>query len=518
MGPGAVLQRSLPQEQATWLRNFPKCAMKKAFLIYPHQLFEDVQHLRDSDIAILIEEPLFFSEFRFHKQKLVLHRASMKAYAEYLQKNAVPTKHIEFHTIQKTEGILDVLRSEHIGSAELYDPVDDWLISRLTSMCEQAGITLTVLDTPMFLTPPAEFKAFFTARSGPRKYFMQDFYVWQRKRLGVLVQNGKPVGGAWSFDKENRKKLPKNVAVPNTFASNQSPYVAEEKAYIESHFPDNFGSTDAFWCPVTHAEAREHLARFFNERFALFGPYEDAMTTATPSVFHSTISPLLNCGLVTPTQVLEDMHVFLTTNDVPIASVEGFVRQVIGWREYIRALYVLEGRVIRSKNYFNATTKLPRSFWDGTTGIDPVDHHIGVLKAYAYTHHIPRLMVLANVMNLCAINPDDVYAWFMEMHLDAYDWVMVPNVYSMALYADGGMLTTKPYIASSNYMLKMSDFKKGAWCEIVDALFWSFVGDHADKLEQEGRLGFIGIQYRKMDAAKKDEHRRIAEEYKQKLI
>ena len=207
------------------------------------------------------------------------------------------------------------------------------------------------------------------------------------------------------------------------------------------------------------------------------------------------------------------MFLYINTYDVPHASVEGFVRQIIGWREYIRAMYVLEGRNIRTKNYFKAKNKLPQSFWSGNTGLDPVDHHIEVLRTYAYTHHIPRLMILGNCMNLCHIEPDQVYTWFMEMYLDAYDWVMVPNVYSMTLYADGGLLTTKPYIASSNYILKMSDFKKEGWTEIFDALFWDFVGTHYEKLKKEGRLGFIGVHYLKMNEEKRASFKKVAQNF-----
>lgn len=346
---------------------------------------------------------------------------------------------------------------------------------------------------------------------------MNDFYIWQRKRLSILVEHEKPVGGSWSFDKENRKKLPKNISIPNGLLPYRSSHVSEAISYVEKYFPDNFGTTDAFWCPVTHDDAKKHFRDFLKNRFAEFGPYEDAMTQDSVGVFHSAISPLLNNGLLTPRYVIQHMETFIAKHEVPLASVEGFVRQIIGWREYIRALYILEGKNVRTKNYFNAKNKLPYSFWDGSTGIDPVDHHVAILRTHAYTHHIPRLMVLANIMNLCAIKPDDVYAWFMEMYIDAYDWVMVPNVYSMALYADGGLLTTKPYISSSNYILKMSDFKKGDWCVTMDALFWNFVGEHFEKLEKEGRFGFVGMQYKKMDSKKKADYKRKANAFKKGL-
>ena len=187
--------------------------MKKAFLVYPHQLFEDISTMKGADVVILVEEPLFFSEFPFHKQKLMLHRASMKAYQDYLQRKEVNTIYIEFHLMEQTSSIATVLLQRHIGSVEMYDPIDDWLSSRLADACTLHNITLDVIDTPLFLTKPADLKTYFANRTGARKYFMNDFYSWQRKRLEILVEGEKPVGGAWSFDKENRKKLPKDIRI-----------------------------------------------------------------------------------------------------------------------------------------------------------------------------------------------------------------------------------------------------------------------------------------------------------------
>jgi deoxyribodipyrimidine photolyase-related protein len=484
---------------------------KKAFLIYPHQLFEDIQYLKDSDIVYLIEEPLYFSEFKFHKQKLILHRASMKSYQQYLIKQGILVEYIEYHILETTDSIVSLLQQNHIDTVEFYDVTDDWLSSRLIKALDKAVIAYTVHKSPMFLTSILEFTEFFQSRIGARKYHMNDFYIWQRKRLNILIEDNKPQGGRWSFDAENRKKLPKDIDIPETFIPNNSPYVEEARAYIEQYFPNNFGDTDAFWSPIDHKQAKKHLRDFLNQRFTLFGPYEDAVTQQSASVFHSTISPLLNNGLLTPDFVLQETLEFIIQHNITIESGEGFIRQIIGWREYIRALYILEGSNIRSRNYFEAHTSMPASLWTATTGIEPVDYHIEVLRKYAYTHHIPRLMILGNYMNLCHIEPNAVYEWFMEMYIDAYDWVMVPNVYSMTLYADGGLLTTKPYISSSNYIRKMSDFKAGDWCDTFDALFWNFVGIHFEQLQKEGRLGFIGVQYSKMTAEKKDNYTQLAQ-------
>jgi deoxyribodipyrimidine photolyase-related protein len=488
--------------------------MKTAFLIYPHQLFEDIARLQHSDIVFLIEEPLYFSEFKFHKQKLVLHRASMQIYKQYLERNKINVEYIEFHRLGTTESISKILQKYKIERVEIYDVVDDWLSTRLAKALSLASIKLTIHNSPMFLTSVSEFTEFFEARSGARKYWMNDFYIWQRKRLNILVDaDNKPIGGKWSFDTENRKKLPKDIFIPKTFKTQDNEYIIEARAYVEQHFSDNFGEMDQFWCPIDFQGAKSHLREFLQNRLELFGPYEDAMTTKSESVFHSTISPLLNNGLLTPDYVIKETLEFIANNEVSMASAEGFIRQIIGWREYIRALYLLEGKKIRTSNYFKSTRQMPKSMWTSNTGIEPIDYHIQTLEKHAYTHHIPRLMLFGNYLNLCQIEPKEVYKWFMEMYIDAYDWVMVPNVYSMTLYADGGLLTTKPYIASSNYILKMSDFKKGDWSPILDALFWDFVGKNFDKLQKEGRLGFIGVQYNKMPDVKKKNYTKIAQEY-----
>ncbi len=464
----------------------------KAFIVFPHQLFKDIAPLAHADIVFIVEDPLFFSEFKFHKQKLILHRASMRAYFDYLVNNNINVCYIEYtQKIPFTE--------KSVNHVTWYDPTDNWLNKRTIEKLNSLSIPFNVLESPMFITPEQEFKNFFAERNHlRRKYSMQDFYIWQRKRLNILVTQDKPLGGSWSYDADNRKKLPRDHTIPQTFVRQTSPYINEARDYVEKNFAQNFGETEEFWCPITHADAYKHMCSFVEYRLHDFGPYEDAMTTSSPTVFHSTISPLLNCGLITPHQVIEYTLAYCSQASIPLASLEGFIRQIIGWREYIRALYVLEGNTLRSGNYFNAHNNLPKSLWSGTTHIEPIDHHVHILSKFAYTHHIPRLMIFGNFMNLCGIEPHQAYHWFMEMYIDAYDWVMVANVYSMALYADGGLITTKPYIAGSNYILKMSYFKRGEWCTTIDTLFWNFIDTHHTKLATEGRLGFIEANYKKI--------------------
>ncbi len=480
--------------------------MKKAVLIYPHQLFEKHPLLEKGVTVFLVEEPHMFTQYNFHKQKLIFHRSTMMAYKDMLIKDNYDVKYIEYADIIKTENIVDILIKFKINTVVFCDLADKWIHKKITKKLSDNDISYTISDTPLFLTNKIELDSFFLPLlEKNKKFIMKTFYEWQRKRLDVLIdKNGKPVGGKWSYDEDNRQKITKDILIPKDPESNMTEYVLDAKKYIEKHFKGNYGSTDSFFYPISHHEAKKWLNSFLKHKLNLFGPYEDAMTTEGNFLFHSILSPLLNTGLLTPEYVLKETLAYAEKNTVALSSLEGFIRQIIGWREYMRAVYVYLGDKERNGNYFNSKRSIPHSFWQGNTGITPVDDTIKNTLKYAYAHHIPRLMIMGNFMNLCQFKPDEVYRWFMELYIDAYDWVMVPNVYSMALYADGGLITTKPYISGSAYILKMSNYKKGEWSDIWDALFWNFVGIHFDALSKEGRLGFIGVTYKKMTQDKKE--------------
>ena len=222
---------------------------------------------------------------------------------------------------------------------------------------------------------------------------------------------------------------------------------------------------------------------------------------------------MLNIGLISPEEVVESVLEYAKAHNIPINSTEGFIRQIIGWREFIRGIYEVKGVEERTRNFWGFTRKIPESFWRGETGILPVDVTIKKVLQTGYCHHIERLMVLGNFMVLCEFDPDEVYRWFMELFIDSYDWVMVPNVYGMSQFADGGLMSTKPYISGSNYLIKMSDYPKGDWQEIWDGLFWRFMHVHRDFFQQNPRLGMLVGTFDKMDREKKEEHLVVAERY-----
>jgi deoxyribodipyrimidine photolyase-related protein len=283
----------------------------------------------------------------------------------------------------------------------------------------------------------------------------------------------------------------------------QNEKFVQAKDSISALYNDNFGTMDNFNYPVTRSQALNSFHSFLEERLINFGAYEDAIVKNESTLFHSIITPYLNIGLITPNEIIQQVIDFSSNNSVPLNSLEGFIRQIIGWREFMRGIYVADGVKQRNSNFWNYNKVMPKSFYDGTTGIEPLDDTIKKCLNSGYAHHIERLMILGNLMLLIGIKPNSVYKWFMEMFVDSYDWVMVPNVYGMSQFADGGLLATKPYISGSNYILKMSDYKKGDWCPIWDSLYWGFVDHNREFFRKNPRMSMMVSMFDKKDDASK---------------
>lgn len=486
-------------------------------LVFPHQLFEQHPAIERGKTVVLVEEFLFFKQYRFHKQKLVLHRATMQFYRDFLQQKGFQVEYVETGTpVADVRVCVKNLAERGVSEIHFADVADNWLERRLTTSCAHFGIKARRYDSPNFLNTLTEIEGYY---EGKKRYFQTDFYVQQRKTRSILLeQNGKPLGGKWTFDTENRDKYPKGQQAPPVHFPAPNQYVSAAWEYVERHFPDNYGTlSKSFSYPVTFADSVRWLDDFLEYRFAGFGPYEDAMVAREHFLHHSVLTPLLNIGLLQPDFILQKAIGYAAKNDIPLNSLEGFVRQILGWREFVRAVYVREGSRQRTTNYWGFTRRIPASFWDGTTGIAPVDAVIRKVLRTGYCHHIERLMVLGNFMLLCEFDPDEVYRWFMEMFVDAYDWVMVPNVYGMTQFADGGLMTTKPYISGSNYLVKMSDFEKGDWQTVWDGLFWRFMHTQRDFFQQNPRLGMLVKTFDNMDATKRNAHLQAAEGFLRRI-
>lgn len=491
-------------------------------LIFPHQLFKDHPAINNNRIIYLVEELLYFNQYKFHKQKLVLHRASMQFYKQWLKE-----KNYNVNYINADEDISDIrqlvthLNENNCKEIHVAEVTDDWLQRRLQNACKKYSIELKFYQTPSFITSIKKAGEYF---SDKKTYFQTDFYIWQRKQHKILLETDRyPLGGKWSFDYENRKRFPKNETAPFLNLPENNNYVTEARKYVAENFSNNYGSNDdpfyntKGFFPTTFEEAAHWLKDFIQNRFEKFSVYEDAIVANEQVLHHSVLSSSLNIGLLTPKQVIDAVTAQADEYKIPINSLEGFIRQIIGWREFIRVVYEREGRKQRTKNYWNFTRKIPESFRNGTTGIEPVDAVIKKVLNAAYTHHIERLMVLGNFMLLCEFDPDEVYKWFMELFIDAYDWVMVPNVYGMSQFADGGIMSTKPYISASNYLIKMSDFTKGEWQQTWDALFWRFMHVHRDFFNSNPRIGMLLKTFDKMDVKKRQNYLNTAAHFLQTL-
>jgi deoxyribodipyrimidine photolyase-related protein len=484
-------------------------------LVYPHQLFEKNRLFDKADEFILVEDELYFKQYNFHKNKLILHRASMKYYASLLVELGKSVNYIECSLGNTTKSAIEKAKSKGATEIIIISPDDYLLKRRIDRYASQLSLSICYTENPGFLTSSNELDLRLTKNK--TGYFMASFYKNQRTALNLLMDKNQPAGGKWSFDEDNRKKLPKNIKLPDIEQLNENIFVKEANKYVEANFKSNLGSSDEFNYPTTHKEAWQWLDAFLIERMQNFGDYEDAIAKDQNILFHSVLTPALNIGLLTPQQVIDRTMELHEKHDFPINSLEGFIRQVIGWREFMRGIYLKEGVFERTNNYFNYGRKIPASFYNGTTGIEPVDQTIKKVLATGYCHHIERLMVLGNFMLLCEFDPDEVYRWFMELFIDAYDWVMVPNVYGMTQYADGGLITTKPYISGSNYILKMSNYHEGNWCHIWDGLYWNFIYKHQEKFSSNQRMTFSINMLNKMNPEKLTSHINHAHEFLKSL-
>jgi deoxyribodipyrimidine photolyase-related protein len=445
----------------------------EAFLIFPVHLFSNIEKLKGKKVY-LIEEPRFFSDFNYHKLKIAYHRASSKYYYDYLKENKIDTTYINFSDVN--DNFYKKILKEH-KKIYMYNPSDNILKKSIIKILAN----ITIENTLNFLVNEDLISKNINNFYKNGKYNHQNFYKWQRIRLNILVKDGKPIGDKWSFDTENRKKLPKNVSIPKIIKLEENLYIKEAKDYVEKYFKKNYGSLDNFIYPINHEDSKKWLINFIKTKFENFGIYEDAETMRDPFLFHSVLSPMMNIGLLTDSEVLDIVLPY--QNKISIESFEGFIRQIIGWRNYLYSIYLIEGDKIKKTNFLDHSRKINNDIlWTGNTKLLPVDNIIKKIINYAYAHHIERLMYLGNFLLLCMVNPDDVYKIFMEWTIDAYEWVMIPNVYGMSQFCDGGMIMTRPYFSSSNYILKMSDYKKDEWCKIWDALYYNFINVHEEYL------------------------------------
>lgn len=411
------------------------------FIILPHQLFS-TKYLSKEYTYHLWEHPYYFIRMNFNKKKLLLHRASMRYYYDNLKSKKYKVKYINFYKKYKLP-----------KKYSMFDPIDK--IPKLKPTHESPNFFLTKKDMQDY-------------RKKTDKFFFHFFYKWCKKRLNI-IPNIK------SKDKQNRKKMPKNEKIPK-LPSNKSDkkYIDYAKRYINKYFSDNYGTIDDFKFPISHLTAKKWMKDFIKKRFKKFGPYQDFINKDTSYLFHSCMSTSINIGLINPNDIwnmIKDKK-----NKIPINSYEGYIRQLF-WREYQRYCYTYS---TFDNNFFNNRRLLTSKWYTGNIGIKPVDDCIKKAFKNGYLNHIERLMVMGNFMNLYGIHPDQGYKWFMEFSCDSYDWVMHQNVYDMVFFS--GKTMRRPYISSSNYILKMSNYEKGQWSDKWDKMYDNFIQKHKKKL------------------------------------
>ena len=476
------------------------------FVILGNQLFEPDYLIKNGcNEVYMAEDHGLCTTFKYHKSKIYLFLAAMREYNDALIEKSIKTNYYKLDERNDSDDyasfLIKFLTSKNIKKINIFEIEDKSFEKIFIDTVSKANIDIEIHKTPMFIFDRDKF---ITMAKGKKVYRMASFYQKARKELGILMdKENKPVGGKWSFDEENRKKIPKNTVIPELPLPKKSIHHESISNLIATKFHDHPGSLEKIWFPVNRKGAVKQLNEFLNIRFENFGRYEDAMQQDQNFLFHSCISPFLNIGLITPKEVVDKAIKYAEKNSIPLNSLEGFIRQIIGWREFVRGIYQEEGINQLNSNYWGNKKKLTSSWYDGTTGIVPLDDCIKTTLKDGYIHHIPRLMVISNIMNLCGIDPKEIYKWFMEMYIDSSEWVMVPNVFGMATYADGGLMSTKPYTCGSNYILKMSNYKRGDWCDTLDGLYWSFTENNIDFYKSNPRLSLLTRSLERLDPDRK---------------
>jgi deoxyribodipyrimidine photolyase-related protein len=427
------------------------------FVILPTQLFEK-KYLHKKYNYIIWEHPHYFKSYKYNKKKILLHSASMRYYYDYLKSSKFKVSYVSYDEKIK------------LISYKIFDPIDKIKLPGKYKMIESPNFLLTKDD-------------YIKYRDKTDKFFFNAFYMWSKKQLNILPK-------VISQDKLNRKKLPdiKIPKIPKTSSNKQDmKYIKIGTNYVNNNFSKNYGNTCNFMFPVTHKTAKKWLKDFIKNKLEKFGDYQDAITQEDGFLFHSILSTSINIGLLNPSEIIEEV---LNAKTIPLNSLEGYIRQLF-WREYQRYCYIYYN--FNNKNYFGNTSKLTKKWYNGTLDIPPVDN--AIIKGFdiGYLHHIDRLMVVGNYMNLSGIHPKEGFKWFMEFSCDSYEWVMHQNVLDMVFFVSGGDTMRRPYISSSNYILKMSNYKKDTWSDKWDKKYYKFLEKNKKKL-WKFRYHFRGLK------------------------
>lgn len=497
----------------------PGNGMKTLRLILNDQLSTTLASLRhiniENDIVMLCETKEEATYVKHHKQKLIFSFSAMRHFANELRAKKIKVHYISIDDPDNS-GTLDEELKKAISlfqpqTIELTFPGEYRLLSKFLNWQNNLNVPVTILEDDRFFCSINTFKEW---ANNKKQFRMENFYEVMRKKHHILLQkNGKPIGGRWNYDTENRKPLKQAIELP-VRPQNQPDNITKDVIELVNHlFKDHFGDSHSFNWAVTREHALQCLHHFIDKILPQFGDYQDAMHDQEPFLFHSLLSPYLNSGLLSPFEVCKLAEEAYHDKKAPLNAVEGFIRQILGWREYMRGIYWLTMPNYAERNFFTAKRKLPGFYWTADTNMNCLRSVVQQTKENAYSHHIQRLMITGNFALITGLDPNAVCEWYLSVYIDAYAWVELPNTLGMSLFGDGGLLGSKPYAASGKYIKKMSNF-----CEHCiynpnenatktacpfNSLYWDFMQRNEKLLRKNLRLTFSYAVWDKMAVEKK---------------
>lgn len=476
------------------------------------QLSRCLSSLRDldplRDVVLMVEVGDEATYVRHHKQKIAFVLAAMRGFAGALEKEGIRVDYVKLDDPANTHSFTGELKravARHRPARVVAtEPGEYRVLEMMRAWADMSGLPVEMRDDDRFFCSRAEFAAWAKDRKSLRLEF---FYREMRRKTGYLMQGDAPVGGAWNFDSENRKALPRGHRAPDRRRPAPAPELGAVLDLVAARFGDHFGDLEPFVWATTREGALAALREFVAERLHLFGDYQDAMKSGDDFVYHAAISPYLNAGLLTAREVCDAAVAAWRDGAAPLNAVEGFLRQILGWREFVRGIYWTRMPDYAATNHLGARRRLPEFYWTGATKMNCLRETIGATRRNAYAHHIQRLMVAGNFALLAGIAPAEIEEWYLIVYADAYEWVELPNVHGMVLHADGGVLGSKPYAASGAYIDRMSDYCKGCAFDRrkrtgegacpFNFLYWNFLIENESKLARNPRLA---LPYRALAA------------------
>ncbi|WP_270938888.1 cryptochrome/photolyase family protein [Falsiroseomonas oryzae] len=466
------------------------------------------------DVVLMAEVRAECTYVRHHKQKIALVLSAMRHFARRLEARGVRVRYVRLDepgNTQTLRGEVERAAAALGASRILCTHPGEWRVAQdMRGWQDATGVPVEIRDDTRFLCSLDRFRAW----AGERKQLRMEFFYREMRRATGLLMEGpdEPAGGQWNFDHDNRAALPRDIRPPKPRRFAPDEVTREVMSLVAREFPDHFGTLDAFAWPVTAEDAEAALDDFIRHRLPLFGTYQDAMAEGEPTLFHALVAAALNVGILDPRAACGAAERAYRAGDAPLNAVEGFIRQILGWREYVRGIYWLRMPAYRDTNALEATRPLPWFYWSGETDMACLRAAIAQTRDLAYAHHIQRLMVTGNFALLAGLDPAAVNDWYMVVYADAYEWVELPNTHGMALHADGGVMASKPYAASGAYINRMSDHCRGCAFDVKQAtgaracpfnfLYWDFIARHADRFARNPRMAMPLRTLAKMDPRK----------------